>query len=335
MPLKLVPPRPGKTPFYSVRGTHLGTYVDRSTKATERATAARFLVKWREEIERGALSRPGEPTFLDAAVNYMAATGNDRFLPPVLEHFGKTPLREINQQSIDLAAIKLYPKATAATRNRQVHTIVSAVLKHAGIDTKLRRPKGWRGQKRTDWLKPDQAFRVFRAADRVDGEFGLFLRLLCYTGLRLGEAIALKIDDIELTEAFAFVRATKNGDPRGTFLPPVLVAALANHPRGLDRKGQKLFKFVKCGRLYTLLGNVQKGAGTDLAKLTFHLFRHTWGTWMRRYGGLDAKGLVGTGAWRDEASATRYAHVVVTEESRKAILLPVEKSWKLSAAGRK
>ena len=47
---------------------------------------------------------------------------------------------------------------------------------------------------------------------------------------------------------------------------------------------------------------------------------------MRRYGGLDKTGLISTGRWRDEASVARYTHVVVTEESRKAILLPVEKS---------
>ena len=27
-----------------------------------------------------------------------------------------------------------------------------------------------------------------------------------------------------------------------------------------------------------------------LAWVNFHTFRHTWATWMRRYGGLDAKG---------------------------------------------
>jgi hypothetical protein len=53
--------------------------------------------------------------------------------------------------------------------------------------------------------------------------------------------------------------------------------------------------------------------------VNFHTFGHTWGTWMRRYGGLEVRGLVGTGRWKN----ARYAHVVVSEESRRVEQLPV------------
>jgi hypothetical protein len=43
---------------------------------------------------------------------------------------------------------------------------------------------------------------------------------------------------------------------------------------------------------------------------------------MRRYAGLDTRGLLGTTRWKDAKSAARYEHVVVSEESRKADLLP-------------
>jgi hypothetical protein len=46
---------------------------------------------------------------------------------------------------------------------------------------------------------------------------------------------------------------------------------------------------------------------------------------MRRYGGLDTSGLTETGRWRDRSSAARYEHLDVTEEARKADLLPVPK----------
>jgi len=46
---------------------------------------------------------------------------------------------------------------------------------------------------------------------------------------------------------------------------------------------------------------------------------------MRRYGGLDRRGLVGTGRWKDIKSTARYAHVVPSEEAQRAALLP---SWK-------
>ena len=38
--------------------------------------------------------------------------------------------------------------------------------------------------------------------------------------------------------------------------------------------------------------------------------------------GLDTKGLIATDAWKDCKSADRYEHVVVSEELKKAALLP-------------
>jgi hypothetical protein len=43
---------------------------------------------------------------------------------------------------------------------------------------------------------------------------------------------------------------------------------------------------------------------------------------MRRYGGLDTKGLVATKNWRDERSASRYAHAVTSEEWQRVERLP-------------
>ena len=96
-----------------------------------------------------------------------------------------------------------------------------------------------------------------------------------------------------------------------------------NHPRGLDRPGKQVFRWHKGGRLYNLLNKAAKDAGISLpTREAFHVFRHTYGTWMRRYAGSDTKGLVSTGAWKSEQSASRYAHAVVSEEATKASLLP-------------
>ena len=60
-------------------------------------------------------------------------------------------------------------------------------------------------------------------------------------------------------------------------------------------------------------------------RTAFHIFRHTYGAWMRRYSGLDTTGLVATGAWRSRQAAAVYEHASPTEEARKADLLPVRK----------
>jgi integrase len=55
--------------------------------------------------------------------------------------------------------------------------------------------------------------------------------------------------------------------------------------------------------------------------VTYHIFRHTWATWMRQ-AGTDVKGLVATGNWRSERSASRYAHAVARDEWERVEKLP-------------
>ena len=324
MPIKPIAPRPGKTPYWYGRGSYLGVAVDRSTKAVRKAVALKVIAEWERDIESGRFSVEGEATFLSAAIAYGKAGHDHRPVRRLIDHFGETPVSRIDQAAIDAAAEKMFPDKSPATRNREVYTPVSAILKYAKVDFKIRRPKGSRGRELSGWLWPEQAQRLFQEADKIDPEFGLLCRFLCYTGLRLKEATnRLHTDHLRLQEGFAQVPMTKNGEPRPVYLPPHLVAALANHPRGLDRPGQQVFRWHKGGRLYAMLYKAAKAAGVTLPRRSaFHIFRHTYGTWMRRYAGLDTKGLVDTGAWKSEQSASRYAHAVASEEARKADLLP-------------
>lgn len=327
MPIKLISPRKGFTPYYYGRGTYLGEFVNRSTKCVRPALARKVIKEWEDQIERGRFSAKAGPTFLSAATAYKKSGGDERPLDKLIDHFFETPLSEIDQVAVDAAALKLFPEHSAATRNREVYTPVSAVLKHAGIDFQLRRPKGSRGRELTGWLWPEQAQALIGAAYKKDAEFGLLCLFLLLTGLRLSEgARHFTCDRLRLSESYAFIPRTKNGEPRPVFLPPDLVAALANHPRGLDRGTEPVFRFHKGGRLYDMLEEAATAAGVALPeRQAFHIFRHTYGTWMRRYGGLDTRGLVGTGAWRSEQSASRYAHTVVSEDAQKAALLPAPK----------
>lgn len=148
MPLKLIPPQVGRSPNWRVRGTYLGVSIDRSTQTGERTVARKLLAIWKEDIERGRYARPGEPTFAGAALTYMQAGGERRFVAPLLRHFGERHLSLIGQTEIDAAAVALYPDATTATRNRQVYSPMSAILKRAGVETALKRPKGGRTVRR-------------------------------------------------------------------------------------------------------------------------------------------------------------------------------------------
>lgn len=339
MPIKIIPPRTeiGQKSYYG-RGTYLGVFVDKSTRTDRPAIAKRIIKKWESEIERGVFDarREGE-TFMSAAVRYMEAGGDRRFVAKLIAHFGEKPLRpdlardetleQHWQREIDNAAAVLYPKASTATRNRQVHSPCSAILKTGGIKFTLTRPKGSGGQQLTGWLWPEQIEPLLNECAKIDIEFGILCVGFYYTGLRLTEWMRyLRCDRLRLNESYAFIPRTKNGEPRAVYLPPPLVAVLANHPRGLDRGEEPVFRFHKGSRLYAMLKLAAQRAGVTLpSRQKFHIFRHTYGTQMSRVAGLSTKGLVATGAWKSEHAASRYQHMVFSEEAQKSNLLPKPK----------
>ena len=335
MPWKLVPPHTRKDgkkiDFYYVRGTYLGFRINYSTGPGEAAAAKRIFGTWRKQAERGEFSigrvteQSAPATFVSAATAYMQAGGSGQYLEPILKAWRDRSADSIDQIALDTLAAELYPNATPATRNRQVYTPVSAVLKRAGIEKKFRRPKGWQGKKSTSWLEPDQAFSLFAAADNIDREFGLLCRFLCYTGMRLDEALSRALRDLKLDRAYIYLPDSKTGEPRGCHLPPRLVEWIEAQParevtpivrdehgrylsggRPLEDAGvpflerrpdAKLFRFHNGGALRTMLKEAMKTVGLAFPRRQggFHIFCHTYGSWMHRFGNLDTHGLARTG----------------------------------------
>jgi len=243
MPLRLVSPRQGRSPNHRIRGTHFGTYVDRTSGTSDRTKARKILKKIERDIETGIFVDHTVLTFAQAALSYLQAGVDDRFMRPLVEHFRTRAVFHIDQVAIDDAAAHLYPSATPATRNRQVYTPVSAILKHVGVDKLIKRPKGSPGNKRTRWLTSEQAFAVFEAAHEVDPEFAVLLLILCYSGLRISEGLSLEWNKVWLEQRLAYLPDSKNGDPRPNFLTDV--AKLREHPAGLERRSGRLFRFSK------------------------------------------------------------------------------------------
>ena len=365
---KLVPPRTRKDgkkiEFYYIRGKYLGIRLDHSTGTGEARAARAILKTWREQAERGefgiarkAEHEAGAVTFAKAAIAYMNSGGDGRYLEPILKAWPDKPLTAIDQIAVDTLAAKLYPKATAATRNRQVYTPVSAVLKRVGIVMEIKRPVGWKGKKSMSWLEPEQAFALFDEAGKIEAEFLLLCQTLLYTGMRIDEALSRQIRHLNLDRAFIYLDDSKTGEPRGCHLPPVLVQAFRAQPPRLERqiitRGQKgfiaggggravedagmpflkrrpdakLFRYHDGGRLRAMLKLAMKKARLSFPRREggFHIFCHTYGSWMTQFGGLDTDGLTRTGRWADPASAARYKHTQASEEAQRSDRLPTSK----------
>jgi integrase len=339
MPLKLCPPRPGKTPNYSIRGTYLGIAVDRSTGTSKQSVAKTQLNKIIGEIERGEYQNRAKQrfaTFLSAAIAYMKAGRSRRYVRKLIEHFRETELSLIDQAAIDDAALAIYPNVSAATRNVAVYTPVGAILHHAGVEFVMRRPKGHKGKPKTLFLLPPDAFAIIKAANAIDEEMGRLLTFLLYTGCRIGEALALTWERVSVEQRTAYIETSKNDDPRTVRMTQELCDLLEPH----RKPAGKVFRFHQGGhRNFIFLNAKVTACGLPAVKrprrgermeippyrfswVTFHTFCHTWATWMRRFGGADLQGLVATGRWRDARSAARYTHTAAHQEWDRADLLP-------------
>ncbi len=325
MPYKLLEPDPvRRQTHFRVRGTEFKQYLDRSTGTSNRRDALGILREWREQAKQGMFQAARGPTFASAALAYMQSGGERKHLASLLTYFGDRPLSVVSQQEIDTAAVTLYPTASPATRNRAVYTPISAVMRHSGHVIVLRRPKGGDGERRSAWLKPDEAKRLLEAASAVDKRFGIFCLFLLYTGCRRTEATRLTPANLNVEDRTVYVPRTKNGKPRLVHLPEHVARALAQLPAHLPRYGRTLFGLSNHRRAALMLEKAYAHAGIPKPHgVAFHIFRHTYGAYMRKFGGLDTTGLVATGAWMSRNAASVYEHAVTSEEARKADLLPV------------
>jgi integrase len=353
MPLTLVPPKAGRTPNYHIRGSYLGISVNRSAKTPVKDVGKRIKARIEKEIEQGTykpadVEQDPPVTFLAAAVAYMKAGGERDYLSAIIEHTGPLsirdrPIEKVTQGDVDNLAGELYPNASAPTRNRQVYTPIAAVLHRAGDPRKFKRPKGWRGSRAISKFEPDEAFALLKAAEQIDSEFGLLCYVLLYTGRRISETLNSKLRDLNLDRSVVYLRDTKNGEAVEVHLPPIVVQKFrAMKPRpfrdGSAGRSQadagvlflkrdpdrRIFRFNYGSYLRGLLADGIEKAGLKFPRRQcgFHLFCHTYGTWMHRYGNLDTYALARTNRWKDPRSADVYVHTEVGSEARMADILP-------------
>lgn len=305
------------SPYWYIRGTVRGQSVDESTGTDRREAAEALRIKREKELlDRSVYGQNVTATFAEAVTGYLESGGSDRYLDKLLERWGKTPCQQIDQHAIDQAASELYPSGTGDTRNRHVYTPAIAVLHWAssrGLCSwrKFRRPKASSGRMR--FITPTEADQFIKCASPRIRPMTVFL---LYTGCRLGEAISLDWRDVNLSRGSVSIPQTKTDTPRAVRLHPRAADALKSLPH---REGP-VFDYPHRWAVYVDWRKACKAAG--LVDFTPHDCRHTFATWLRRYGGLDTLGLLATGAWKDAKSVARYAHVAADEAQAAIDKLP-------------
>jgi integrase len=246
----------------------------------------------------------------------------------LIKHFWDTPLTEIDQAAIDEAAVELYPNVTPATRNTCVYTPVAAILHHAKVKILVERPKGAKGRKLVDALVPADAFGIIEAAETFDTEVAVLLMCLLYIGARIGAGLDMQREDVRADELAAWMRHQKGQPSADVRLREDVCDRLVEHLESHDRR--RVFRFHYGGHLkYQLVRAKLTYLGIPhpvrrpvpwrepehrLKWVTFHTFRHTWASWMRRYAKATLDDLVDSGNWKDRRSAARYVHAAPDDD---------------------
>jgi len=341
--LKLVE-RP-KSPYWIMRGTVRGQSIEESTGVAlnDKKNAEEIRAKREAELlTESVYGKTATVTFAAAVVDYGEhGAGSKRFLGPVLAHFGKTLLRDIDQHAIDIAAKKLYPKGGPGTLNRQVYTPVSAILHHAArkkwcaVPT-LARPKQPKGVVR--WIKPDEADSLI---DACAPHLKPLVVFLLYTGARVGEALWLDWSNVNLDMRQVTFSRTKNGSARSVPLHPRVMQSLAELP---NRKG--VVFLTPAAEPYARLKNAaDTSAGSrihnafsgaceraGIGEFRVHDCRHTWATWHYQ-ANRDFTALQKLGGWKTASMVFHYAHSNVEEHAGSINALPWGKSGDTQEAG--
>ena len=311
MPLKLIPPGQRKgNPCWLIRGNHKGRRIERSTGTLSKRIAERKLSQLIAELESEDKLHE-QTTFAEAALAYLKDGGDNRFMAPILQHFGsRTLLEDLTPQLINDTAHLLKPDVLPQTRKRCIITPIRAVIEHHKRGG-MRKPNT--DNARVRWLTPEEAESLIMAAlDLSERHYRLIMALLG-GGFRTSELVDLRVEHVYADTGEVWIADPKNNTPRYVFMEPgrSFPALLANIPQdGAAFRTQhgKPYQSLKAahsgGQFKRLFDRARINAGLE-SDVTPHVLRHTWATWF--YASTQSlTHLMSYGGWKSVQMAMRY-----------------------------
>ena len=303
-----------------IRYSWQGREIRESTKTTSKRQAEEALAARKADIARGIFkftdTRPS-PLFLDFARQYLSYAKvqkrswkrDECSLRLFCKVFGSRRLDEIAAFDVERHKLDRKKQVVSATINREL-----ALLKHlfnkaiewGAVDANpVTKVKMFREDNmRERFLTPEEEDTLLRAC--LPGLRPVVLTALT-TGMRLGEILRLRWEDVDLEGRRITVRMSKNDEQRMIPIAPTLLEAL----RELRRESDGEWVFTKSdGQPRRNVYNVFKKAcrQVGLHDLRFHDLRHTFASNLVMTGAdiVTVKNLLGHKTLR---VTMRYAHV--------------------------
>ena len=126
----------------------------------------------------------------------------------------------------------------ASTQNQALNAVLflyRQVLKQK-LDIKIDAVRAKRSRYLPTVLTPGEVTTILK---QVSGVYQLVAKLLYGSGLRLNEALQLRIKDLDFVQHQLVVRDTKGGESRVTMLPTSIVEDLKSHLQSVKRLHQQ------------------------------------------------------------------------------------------------
>jgi len=189
---------------------------------------------------------------------------------------------------------------------RQIRAALGRAVRAGWIDEAPCRVELLREEKRRPHTLSEEEFQ--QVAVGLDPEDQLVLSLCFYAGLRIGEALALRVCDVDFEGGWIHVSAREGWSPkssrdRTTWLAPELVGPLKDHLRHLKPRGRDALLFPGHQTVPKAIRRAFRAV--DCPRAGPHMLRKSWAT-RRASEGVPMNVLCAAAGWQDLATAERY-----------------------------
>ncbi len=289
----------GQLPEKTEGGEIVWRPVERSTRTLDQAKARLVVDAWQQEsfaaLSKAPVKQSSSILFAHAVTRYLKKVDkNHEYLGPILDEIGLIPIEEVDQETVEELAVKLYPGRTAATLNRQVFTPICAVLNVMASKTytppRIKRPKGHLAPSNFKRPPKDWFQRVLPECPPNLAALLLFCRL---HGRRTSEACRITPADLDTDKWRVTVHDTKTCQEIVLRLADAVIEQLERFPWRLN---QYVFGFSSKSRLYPALR-----AACERARVPYHVpkdvGRHSFATGSLAEG-RSLKELKEAGRWK-------------------------------------
>jgi len=279
-----------------------------STRCHRKIDAEVALVQITESQRKKALfgKASGVATFGEAIQEYLRKGGEARFLNPLNDHFGDTPMRDIEDVDISRMGALAYPHATPATLVRQWYGPFEAVWR-AAVKSKMAFPRDFSKPKVTNKQvrAPDDEWliKLLRASSNLNQR--AVIVFMSFSGGRSSEVINIKCQDYDPLNAKVLIGRTKNNDGRLVALPPFVNEILSL--LDLSNPNAPLFGYASRFSLTRIVMRSCRRAKIEYFS-PHKVGRHAFA---RRFlaDGNSLKALMDAGGWRSVTAVIKYAHL--------------------------